>query len=162
MSTEFYEEYVEKNKAIIYRICKAYANNDEEFQDYFQEVCLQLWKSRNKFNHQSKLSTWIYRVTLNVCLTLVRNEKKKGENTPILDHHLVSNPNEQNEEKEQLEVLYSAIKNLREIDKGIILLYLEKKSYQEIADITGISVSNVGVKVNRIKNQLKEEINEKY
>lgn len=162
MSSEFYQEYVENNKAIIYKICKVYSRDEAEFDDYFQEVCLQLWKSREKFNNQSKLSTWIYRITLNVCLTLVRNEKKKGHNTDILEHHLVTNPESQNEKESQLEILYQAIKRLKEVDKGVILLYLEKKSYQEIADITGISMNNVGVKVNRIKNQIKKDINERY
>ena len=159
MSSEFYQEYIESNRAIIYKICRAYAANDEEFQDYFQEVCLQLWKARDNFNHQSKLSTWIYRVTLNVCLTLVRNNSKNPSKVEIQDYHLTGDPEEGSEKKARLDLLYRSIRKLKEVDRGIILLYLEEKSYEEMADITGMSVSNIGVKVNRIKNQLKTIIN---
>ncbi|MEO1052156.1 MAG: sigma-70 family RNA polymerase sigma factor [Bacteroidota bacterium] len=161
MSSEFYDEYINSNKAIIYKICKAYARDEEEFQDYFQEVCLQLWKSRDRFNHNSKLSTWIYRVALNVCLTLVRNEQAKGAKVEVTETHLKDHRQEDNEQS-RLEALYASIRKLKEVDRGLILLYLDGKSYKEIAEITGITVSNVGAKVNRIKTQLKKEANEIY
>lgn len=159
MSAEFYQEYIENNRAIIYKICRAYAEDDLEFQDYFQEVCLQLWKARNNFNNTSKLSTWVYRVTLNVCLSLIRGKKNAPEKVEVQERHVIGSEGDENIEELRLEILYQSIRKLKEIDRGIILLYLENKSYQEISDIMGISVSNVGVKVNRIKNQLKTAIN---
>lgn len=159
MSAEFYQEYVESNRAIIVRICRAYTDNEADFQDYFQEVCFQLWKSRNNFRQQSKLSTWIYRVSLNVCLSLVRKQRNQERTAEVLSGSepvqpaLIEDPQQQ-----QREQLYHAIRQLKEADRALILLYLEERTYEEMADILGISTSNVGVKINRIKERLKKEI----
>lgn len=159
MSTEFYQEYIENNKAIIYKICRAYAQDNEELQDYFQEVSLQLWKAKDSFNNKSKLSTWVYRVTLNVCLTLVRTKKSRPQKAELSDQHLENRHEPEDPELEQLELLYGAIRKLKEVDRALILLYLEKKSYEEMSEITGMNINHIGVKINRIKNQLKKLIN---
>lgn len=162
MSAAFYREYIENNRAIIARICRAYTDSEADFQDYFQEVCLQLWKSRDNFNQQSKLSTWIYRVTLNVCLSLIRSKKRRTAVTDSIEAPLSVEPAPPLEDprQEQLRILYREIRQLKEIDRAVILLYLEEKSYEEIANILGISLSNVGVKINRIKERLKKRIHE--
>lgn len=154
MSAEFYREYVENNRAIISRICRAYAETEDDFEDYFQEVCYQLWKARDTFDGSSQLSTWIYRVTLNVCLSLVRSKRNKPQRVELKAHHQVHNPEAQSEQDHRVEVLYRSIRQLKAADRALILLYLEEKNYQEIAEILGISVSNVGVKINRIKKRL--------
>lgn len=156
MGKEFFETFIQENQGIINRICRAYSNSNEEFQDYKQEVALQLWKSHNKFQGNSQLSTWVYRVALNVCLTHIR--KKKIETSPLLDHD-VSDDDDGNQD--QLNALYTALKKIKESDRAIILLYLEDKSYKEMAEILGLTVSNVGVKVSRIKNELKSMIHGK-
>ncbi|MFA0962718.1 RNA polymerase sigma factor [Roseivirga sp. BDSF3-8] len=158
MSAEFYEEYIENNRAIIYKICRAYARSEADFQDLFQEVCLQLWKSRDRFDNSSKLSTWIYRVTLNTCLTMTRHERREPAKVAVRETDVVTGPAEPDEESLRLEALYAALKKLSEADRAVILLYLEEKSYKEIAEILGISLSNVGVKINRIKTKLTELI----
>lgn len=159
MSAEFYQEYIENNRAIIARICRAYTDNDADFQDYFQEVCLQLWKSRENFRHQSQLSTWIYRVTLNVCLSLVRKKKRHLTSLEGVEDRLSEAPRPVEEaQQQQLQLLYRQIRKLKEVDRALILLYLEEKSYEEMAEILGISVSNVGVKINRIKAKIKKRI----
>lgn len=159
MSTAFYEEYIENNRAIIARICRAYADNEADFQDYFQEVCLQLWKSRHNFRQQSKLSTWIYRLTLNVCLSLVRKKKHQPAALDgIVDEIAVPARLLEDPQQEQLRLLYQQIRELKEVDRALILLYLEEKSYEEISLILGITISNVGVKINRIKKRLKKQI----
>lgn len=129
--------------------------DDEELKDLIQEVTIQLWKSHEKFKGESKVSTWVYRVTLNVCLGL--NRKKKLQTEPISNMDISEEVD--TVEKEQIEQLYHAIRKLSESDRAIILLYLEKKSYQEISEILGMTVSNVGVKVLRLKEKLKEMIN---
>ena len=159
MSTVFYQEYIEDNKAIIYKICRAYADNYEELQDYFQEVSLQLWKAKDSFNHRSKLSTWVYRVTLNVCLTLVRTKKNRPQKADYSEHEIENRSESEDPELEQLELLYGAIRRLKEVDRGLILLYLEKKSYEEMSEITGMNINQIGVKINRAKKQLKKMIN---
>ena len=156
-SDTFFKEFIEDNKATIYKICRAYAHDTEELKDFVQEVTIQLWRSHQNFQNRSQRSTWVYRVTLNVCLTLAK-KRKRGVDTMAL---LVTDAYEANTETEdeQTVMLYKAIKQLKESDRAIILLYLEDKSYKEMAEILGITVTNVGARVNRVKNQLKQLIN---
>ena len=156
MSNDFYTSSILPYAAIIIKICRAYTNNQQDFEDYYQEVCLQIWKSRNNFRAQSEWSTWVYRLSLNVSMTLLRKQKNNrmqmaSDNLPseIWDEpHTFNN--------DSLEQLYAAIRQLSEIDRGVILLYLEEKSYQEIADIIGTNPNNIGVRIKRIKERLKK------
>lgn len=156
MSNDFYNTSILPFAGIIIKLCRAYTNSQEDFEDYYQEVCLQIWRSKENFREESEWSTWVYRISLNVCLTLL---KKKKNNT----QHFVSDslPAEETEDNyafsdESLNLLYAAIRKLSEIDRAIIMLYLEEKSYQEIADIIGTNPNNIGVRVQRIKMRLKK------
>ncbi|MEQ9301483.1 MAG: sigma-70 family RNA polymerase sigma factor [Cyclobacteriaceae bacterium] len=153
-SEEFFKTFIKDQTGIITKICRAYTDNEDDFQDYFQEVALQLWRSYQNFNHQSKVSTWVYRVTLNVCLTHFNRQKKKVA-TVALDQIHFEPVGYDDQKKEQVDMLYRSIRQLKEIDRAIILLYLEEKSYKEMAEILGMSVTNIGAKINRIKTQLK-------
>lgn len=153
-SEEFFKTFIKDQTGIITKICRAYTDNEDDFQDYFQEVALQLWRSYQNFNHQSKVSTWVYRVTLNVCLTHFNKQKRKV-NTVALDQIHFEPAGYHDEKREQVDMLYQSIRRLKEIDRAIILLYLEEKSYKEMAEILGMSVTNIGAKINRIKTQLK-------
>ena len=155
MSSDFYTTSILPYAAIIIKICRAYTNTQEDFEDYYQEVCLQIWKSRKNFKGQSEWSTWVYRLSLNVSMTLL---KKKNNHQYFATDYL---PKEANQEPlvfadESLDQLYNAIRQLSEIDRGVILLYLEEKSYQEIADIIGSNPNNIGVRIKRIKERLKK------
>lgn len=141
---------------MIRHICGVYARTEEEVKDFIQEVTIQLWKSHEKFEMRSKVSTWVYRVTLNVCLAMSRKNRQPINSVPL--ENLQISEDIDLEEKEQIEQLYTAIRKLRESDRAIVLLYLENKSYKEIAEILGMTVTNVGVKVNRLKSQLKKII----
>ncbi len=159
MSRDFYTSSILPFAAIIIKICRAYTNTTEDFEDYYQEVCLQIWRSKDNFNQKSEWSTWIYRIALNVCLTLLKKKKNKHQ-------HFASdyNPLDQTAENqafadESLNLLYDAIRQLSEIDRGIILLYLEERSYQEIADIFDTNTNNIGVRIKRIKERLKKILN---
>ena len=154
MSSAFYNRFIRENAGIISKICRAYTDTPEDFNDYFQEVCLQLWKNHESFQEKSAVSTWVYRVSLNVCLTQFKKTKKRIDTDPI-PLHFMGVQEEEGAEAEQLKVLYAAIKQLKEADRAIIILYLEEKSYQEIAEILGTNANHVGVKINRIKNTLK-------
>ena len=159
MSNDFYHTIILPHAGIITKICRAYTNSQEDFEDYYQEVCLQIWKSRHNFKGNSEWSTWIYRVTLNVCLTLV---KKTGVPTEKLkaQHKLLPSQEGDSVEKDQaINELYRAIKALSDIDRAIILLYLEEQSYREIAQIMGMNTTNIGVRINRIKKRLKTILN---
>lgn len=156
MSIDFYTISILPHAGIIIKICRAYTNSQEDFEDYYQEVCLQIWRSKDNFKEESEWSTWVYRLSLNVCLTLL----KKKKNDP---QHFTSDtlPAEVTEDSrafadESLNELYDAIKHLSEVDRAVILLYLEEKSYQEIADIIGTNPNNIGVRIKRIKERLKK------
>jgi RNA polymerase sigma-70 factor (ECF subfamily) len=155
MSSDFYTSKISPYAAIIIKMCRAYTNSQEDFEDYFQEVCLQIWNSRENFQQKSEWSTWIYRISLNVCLTLLKKKKNNKQHfaSDYLPPELVEDSHAF--EDEDLNQLYDAIRQLSELDRGVIMLYLEEKTYQEIADIIGTNPNNIGVRIKRIKNRLK-------
>lgn len=163
MSTDFYHISILPFAAIIIKICRAYTNSQEDFEDYYQEVCLQIWRSKDNFHDQCKWSTWVYRISLNVCLTLLKKRKSNGRTyfTSDVLPDVISTENRAFED-EPLNQLYMAIKCLSEVDRAVILLYLDEKSYQEIADILDTNANNIGVRVNRIRERLKKILDEKF
>lgn len=159
MGSDFYTAYILPYAGIIIKICRAYTNSQEDFEDYYQEVCLQIWRSKDNFKQQSEWSTWIYKLSLNVCLTYLKKAKNSQQ-------HFVSDslPDEvitdsQNFSEQSINQLYQAIRQLSEIDRGVILLYLEEKSYQDIAEIMGSNANNIGVRIQRIKQRLNKILN---
>ena len=156
MSNDFYTSSILPYAAIIIKICRAYTNTQQDFEDYYQEVCLQIWKSRNNFQARSEWSTWVYRLSLNVSMTLLK--KQKNNRQRIASDKLPSDISEEPRVfiDDSLEQLYAAIRQLSEVDRGVILLYLEEKTYQEIADIIGTNPNNIGVRIKRIKVRLKK------
>jgi RNA polymerase sigma-70 factor (ECF subfamily) len=159
MSRDFYTDSILPYAGIIIKICRAYSNSQEDFEDYYQEVCLQIWKSKDNFNGNSEWSTWIYRLSLNVCMTLRKRENKRNlqisksnELPEIANQQLFSF------QDKYLDELYSAIKQLSELNRAIIVLHLEEKSYKEIAFIIGTNANNIGVRIQRIKKKLKQLI----
>ncbi len=156
MGNDFYKTSIIPFSGIIIKLCRAYTNSQEDFEDYFQEVCLQIWRSKENFREESKWSTWVYRISLNVCLTLLKKNKNNGKH--FVSDSLTAEETEDNYafSDESLNLLYDAIRQLSEIDRAIIMLYLEEKPYQEIADIIGTNPNNIGVRVKRIKIRLKK------
>ena len=159
MSSDFYSTHILPYSAIIVKICRAYTNTQEDFEDYYQEVCLQIWRSKKNFKGNSEWSTWIYRLSLNVCLTLLRKDKRNKQRFVSDSPTQSETENEDSFSDELLNSLYAAIKQLSEIDRAIILLYLEERSYQEIATIIGTNANNIGVRIQRIKKRLKKILN---
>ena len=159
MSGDFYTNSILPYAGIIIKICRAYSNSQEDFEDYYREVCLQIWRSKDNFTGNSEWSTWIYRLSLNVCMTLRKRENNR--NLQILKSNEL--PEIANQElfsfqDKYLEELYTAIKQLSELDRAIILLHLEEKSHKEIAFIIGTNTNNIGVRIQRIKKKLKQLI----
>lgn len=155
MSSDFYKTSILPYVGIIIKLCRAYTNSQEDFEDYYQEVCLQIWRSKDHFREESQWSTWVYRIALNVCLTLLK--KKKNNVQHFVSDTITAEETEDNYafSNESLNQLYDAIRKLSEIDRAIITLYLEEKSQKEIAEIIGTNPNNIGVRVNRIKSRLK-------
>ena len=150
---------LEENQNIIHKICRLYTESEAEHKDLFQEISIQLWRSFDRFEGKSKFSTWMYRVGLNTAITIYRKEKKRID-TYILNDEIsrieVDQYDPVNDEK--LNWLYQKIEKFSEIDKALVLLYLEDKRYDEIADTLGITAVNARVKMNRIKKRLKKMI----
>ena len=138
-----YTALVTHYQRIIYKVCYVYTNNNEELGDYFQEVLIALWKSYPKFRGDSNISTWIYRISLNTCISYLRKNKRHGDTislSPDLD--LYADDMEQND---GLKALYFYISQLNKLEKALILLWLEERSYEEMAEIMGLSKDNVGM-----------------
>lgn len=143
-------------QGIIYKVSALYRNGREDREDLFQEIVYQLWKSYPGFNHQAKISSWMYRIALNTALTIYRKARVPvvyyGE-LPYQFHPLQQEDISENEER-----LFEAFRSFNDPEKALIALYLEDFSYKEMAEITGISETNIGVRLHRIKNRLKEII----
>ena len=159
-SKEDFLSVIDANKRIIFKICNSYCKNADDREDLAQEVIFQLWRSWSSFNANYKLSTWMYRITLNVAISFYRKERKTTE-TVLIGDHVIEIADEQIEEslETNLNALQQFINELKPLDKALMILYLEEKPQKEIAEIMGITSSNVATKIGRIKEQLKQKFN---
>lgn len=153
---------IEANKRIIFKICNAYCHNADDREDLAQEIIYQLWKSWNSFNPEYKLSTWMYRIALNVAISFYRKEKKSAS-TVSLGAHVIEIADENLDEglAHNLSALQKYINELNPLDRALMILYLEEKTHKEIAEIIGITSTNVATKIGRIKEQLKQKFSQK-
>ena len=150
---------LEENQNIVHKICRLYTQSEAEHKDLFQEISIQLWRSFDRFEGKSKFTTWMYRVGLNTAITLYRKNKKRLDTYPLNDEiSRIELDQYDPVVDEQLNWLYQTIEEFSEIDKALVLLYLEDKRYDEIAQTLGISAENARVKMNRIKQRLKKMI----
>lgn len=151
---------LEKHQNIVHKICRMYTHDRESHNDLFQEITIQLWKAYPKFRGDAKFSTWMYRVALNTAITLFRKSKKDIHTQDYDDVSFKIKADVYNDETEQqLQLMYKAVKELNDIDKALVFLYLEDQSYKEISDTLGISEVNARVKMNRIKKTLRNILN---
>jgi RNA polymerase sigma factor (sigma-70 family) len=150
---------IQDNKAIIFKICNSYCPNKNDREDLAQEIIYHLWKSGHTFNADYKFSTWMYRVALNVAISFYRKGKKPAPVISIADHLIdVEDKDAGNDDAEKNNtLLLQFINELKELDRALMILYLENKSYDEISEILGITETNVGTKINRIKEKLKQK-----
>lgn len=149
---------IEQNKGIIYKIASSFNKNADDKKDLAQEIILQLWRSFPNFNEESKISTWMYRVALNVAITFYRKERKKNELITRMPESPINWINEEPQDAEgDLKLLQQFINELPELDRALMLLYLEEKPGKEIGEILGITETNVRTKTNRIKEKLKQK-----
>ncbi len=148
---------IKENKGIIFKICNSYCADKDDRDDLAQEIIYNLWKSFHSFKHDFKFSTWMYRIALNVAISYYRREKKFKNHDSISESLIVfeDNSENKNEVENNLRLLKDFINKLKEIDKAIILLYLDDKSHKEIAEITGFTETNIATKINRIKDKIR-------
>ncbi|MDQ3021659.1 MAG: sigma-70 family RNA polymerase sigma factor [Bacteroidota bacterium] len=150
---------IQENRKIIFKICNSYCKNKDDREDLAQEIVYQLWKSFIGFNPDYKFSTWMYRIALNVAISFYRKDKK-SRNTISIDEHVIEIEDiiyDSNESGKNLNLLQRFINELKELDRALMILYLEEKNYKEISDILGISETNVATKISRIKFKLKQK-----
>lgn len=150
-----FEQHIRENELLIYKVCRMYAFTAADREDLFQEIVIQLWNAYPKFKGEAKLSTWLYRVALNTAITGLRKKKnfiESWEPAQLPEH--VPAPNADREE--DLLQLYKAIAQLNQVEKAIVVLYMEDRTYQEMEEILGINEGNLRVKMNRIKEKLRQ------
>jgi RNA polymerase sigma factor (sigma-70 family) len=150
---------IKDNQNLIFKICYSYCSDSENRKDLQQEVLMQLWNSFSKFDGRVKISTWIYRIALNTAISYYRNDSKHKDKKVKIDESVISLSHFEYvpEQDEKIVMLYKFIENLNEMDKALILLYLDDNQYKVIAEILGISETNVATKIYRIKKILKEQ-----
>ncbi len=149
---------VTQHKGSIYTVCYMFSSNPDEIADLYQDILANLWSGFEKFRGDSKLNTWIYRVSMNTCLMLQRKKKRRPESIPLsVDLNLFE---DNDEGTRQIALLYKRINKLDKFDKAIVLLWLESLTYEEIGEILGISAGNVSVRLVRIREQLKKMSND--
>ncbi len=144
---------IRENKGTIYTVCYMFSKDKEEVDDLFQEALIKLWQGLSSFKGDSDLKTWIYKVTLNSCISIDR-KKKSRKTQPLMEGIDLFDKNDA--DNKQTDMLHARIQRLQPFDRAIVLLWLENMSYQEIAQIVGIEVKNVSVRLYRIKEQLKQ------
>ena len=152
-------QLINQNLGIAHKVCRIYFQDEDDRQDVIQEMMFQLWRSFSRFDGRSKFSTWMYSVCLNTALTYRKKNNKSAERLSEMHHQIADHAQAQNDEPTKL--LLAAIATLSPLNKAIVLLYLENLSYDEIAEITGISKSNVSVRLVRIKKELEQKIKHK-
>jgi len=157
ISQEFIE-FVDGYRKLIYKVCRMYCRNDARVKDVEQEILAQLWMVFPKYNGSCQPSTWIYRIALNTAISCYRREKKHSANRADVDQTVFQLPagDENNELEEQIGRLYRVMDGFAELDKALLLLYLDDNSYEEIAKVLGITVTNVATKISRLKQRLKK------
>ncbi|MEN4759205.1 sigma-70 family RNA polymerase sigma factor [Chryseobacterium sp. C39-AII1] len=153
--------FLKENQRIVHKVCRIYTDNKEDHEDLFQEITIQLWKSFPGFKGDAKFSTWMYRVALNTAITLFKKAKKNDLTTAIDVSSLRIEYETYEDDEHKLKRMYQAIYTLSDIEKALIMMYLEDKSYREIGEILGITEGNARVKMNRAKNNLKQQLNTK-
>lgn len=148
---------VREHKSTIYTVCYMFSKDDDEVNDLFQEVLINLWKGYDSFGHRSDIRTWIYRVALNTCISLDRKKRRSAAVRLAMDINLFE---DRDEDTRQVDLLHKRIQRLQPFDRAIVLLWLEDLSYEEIGQIVGISTKNVSVRLFRIREQLKNMSND--
>lgn len=160
--SDFFLSIIETNKGIIYKIANLYCKDEEDRKDLAQEIILKLWKSFDRYNKQFKHSTWIYRISLNAAISFYRKEKLRRKNTAPFCESIfnIADFGENRQTEKSTSFLNQFIAELKELDKALLLLYLEEKSQKEIAEIIGITETNVATKIGRLKTILKNKFSQ--
>lgn len=152
-----FAQIVKENKSTIYTVCYMFSKDSDEVADLFQEVLINLWRGFEKFRGESSISTWVWRVSFNTCITDERKKRRRATVPLTMDIDLFDDTDE---DTRQIQRLYDRIQRLKPFDRAIVLLWLDNLSYEEIGAIVGISTKNVSVRLYRIREELKRMSND--
>ena len=158
---ERFQGLVEEHKKILYKVSNSYCRNPDDRDDLAQEIMVQLWRSFPTYDGRCRFSTWMYRVALNVAISVYRRERVRTRHVLSADEPLLDVVDEKESQSDDLRFLYQAIERLEPLNKALILLYLDGNSYLEIAEVLGISETNVATKISRLKDTFKQEFGRK-
>jgi RNA polymerase sigma factor (sigma-70 family) len=160
VNTKLFLAIIENYKGLIYKVARSYCADAESRKDLIQEIAYQIWRSLDKYNDRFSQSTWIYRIALNVAISYYRKETRRKEiSNPLTEGILnFADDNHSPENESRIQELYRFIGGLKELDKAVMLLYLDEKTHREISEILGIGISNVATKISRIKLLLKQNL----
>lgn len=156
---ELFKEIFQNNSRKIYHLCYGYTGDDDSANDLMQETFMKVWQNLDKFRNQALISTWIYRIAVNTCLSYLRVQKRQAKDE-LTDNIIENQPEEVSEKNSQVSQLYKCIAQLEENERIIITMVLDELPYSEIAEISGISEGNLRVKIHRIKLKLTELYNQ--
>ena len=163
MDKKIEQEFVsllDQHQNLIHKVCRLYTNDEMAHKDLFQEISIHLWRAYPSFRGDAKFTTWAYRIALNTAISLFRKKSRTISTTSLdLQIHRFEYKEYNSQEEEQLKLMYQALYQLNDIDKALVFLYLEDKSYQEISETLGITEVNARVKMNRVKTKLKQILN---
>jgi RNA polymerase sigma factor (sigma-70 family) len=154
---ERFQNLLEEHKKILYKVCHSYCRNPGDRDDLAQEILVQLWRSFRAFDERLRFSTWMYRIALNVAISFYRRESVRTRHVVPGSEHLLEAIEETGNRPEEVQMLYQWIEDLDPLNKALAILYLDGNNYQEIADILGISQTNVATKISRLKQTLRQE-----
>ena len=153
---ERFQTVVDQHKKILYKVCNSYCRNRDYRDDLAQEIIIQLWRSFGKFDERYRFSTWMYRIALNVAISFCRRENRRTRYVISDEEHLLEAIDETKDQPEEIRLLYEFIEGLDPLNKALVLLYLDGNNYQEIAEVLGISETNVATKISRLKSKMKQ------
>jgi RNA polymerase sigma factor (sigma-70 family) len=154
---EKFQTLVDEHKKILYKVCNSYCRNRDDREDLAQEIIIQLWRSFGSFDARCQFSTWMYRIALNVAISFYRREDVRTRYVLSDEEHLLNAVDETANQSEEIQILFQFIGELDPLNKALVLLYLEGNSYLEIAEVLGITETNVATKINRLKQSMRQE-----
>jgi RNA polymerase sigma-70 factor, ECF subfamily len=154
---ERFQALVDEHKKILYKVCNSYCRNHDDREDLAQDIIVQLWRSFGSFDARSRFSTWMYRIALNVAISFYRRENTRARYVLSDQERVLNAVDETANRSAEIESLYQFIGDLKPLNKALVLLYLDGNSYREIADVLGVSETNVATKISRLKQAMRQE-----
>ena len=152
-----FQNLVDDHRKILYKVCNSYCRNRDDREDLAQEIIVQLWRSFASFDERYRFSTWMYRIALNVAISFYRRENTRARHIVSDNERVLEAVDERASAPPEIQVLYQFIHELDALNKALVLLYLDGNSYAEIAEVLGISETNVATKISRLKSTMKKE-----